>query len=123
MPLQTVMIYKMENTHNLKEICKNQLDYICLNSSCHGGNWAMKIKSTKLRILLQILFLIFQFGLFGAVIQIFLLEPFEMTTNQHYITNDGSYPNVTLCNHRIFDKATTEGLYIFTKIEAFFYFR
>ena len=54
---------------NFKAVCKRHLDYICLNSSCHGANWAMKIESTKLKVFLQVFAIVLQFCMFGAFIQ------------------------------------------------------
>ena len=100
-----------ETYYNFKAVCKRHLDYICLNSSCHGANWAMKIESTKLKVFLQIFAIFLQFCIFGAFIQLVFLRPIEVQVKQEFTINDGSFPNVTICSHRIFDKKKIAGLF------------
>ena len=100
-----------ETYHNFKAVCKRHLDYICLNSSCHGANWAMKIESTKLKVFLQIFAILLQFCILGAFIQLVFLRPIEMQVKQEFPINDGSFPNVTICSHRMFDKKRIAGLF------------
>ena len=78
-------------------------DYICLNTSCHGGNWAMKITSTKLKIFCQFWVIFFSCCMVGAVILTFLY-PEQPITIFTWKENDGSFPNITLCSNRIFDE-------------------
>ena len=101
-----------ETYHNFKAVCKRHLDYVCLNSTCHGANWAMKIESTKLKVFLQIFAIILQFGIFGAFIQLVFIRPFDMQVKQDFPINDGSFPNVTICSHRMFDKKRMTGLFL-----------
>jgi hypothetical protein len=100
-----------ETYHSLKEVCKRHLDYICLNSSCHGANWAMKIQSIKLKVFLQILAIILQFLLLASFIQVLFVEQLEITNKQSWEDNDGSFPNVTICSQRIFDKTKITGCF------------
>ena len=107
---KTVQI--MSETYcNFKAVCKRHLDYICLNSSCHGANWAMKIESTKLKVFLQIFAILLQFCILGAFIQLVFFGSFNMQVKQEFPTNDGSFPNVTICSHRMFDKKRITGLF------------
>ena len=98
-----------ETYHNFKAVCKRHLDYICLNSSCHGANWAMKIQSIKLKVFLQIFAIILQFIMFASFIQVLFVEQLEITNKQWWDDNDGSFPNVTICSRRIFDKTKITG--------------
>ena len=106
-----------ENSPSFKEVCARYLDYICLNTSCHGGNWAMKITSTKLKIFCQFWVIFFSCCMVGAVILTFLY-PEQPITNFTWKENDGSFPNITVCSNRIFDMAKVQGL-LLTK--SFFY--
>ena len=127
--LESRLVPKMkEIPKSLKVTCQRYLDYICQNSSCHGGNWAMKIKSTKLKIILQIIAILLQCLMLLAFIYALFVREVEVTNWQIWDKNDGSFPNLTICNHRIFDKRKTEGLHISFflnsrsnfEIEAFF---
>ena len=111
--LESRLVPKMkEIPKSLKVTCQRYLDYICQNSSCHGGNWAMKIKSTKLKIVLQIIAILLQCLMLFAFIYALFVRDVEVTNWQIWDKNDGSFPNLTICNHRIFDKRKTEGLHI-----------
>ena len=44
-------------------------------------------------------------------VQLVFLRPFEMQVKQDFPINDGSFPNVTLCSHRMFDKKRIAGLF------------
>ena len=98
-----------ENSPSFKQVCARYLDYICLNTSCHGGNWAMKITSTKLKIFFQFWIIFFSGCMVGAIILRFL-SPEQPITILHWKENDGSFPNITLCSNRIFDMAKVQGL-------------
>ena len=81
----------------------------------------MKIKSTKLKIVLQIIAILLQCLMLLAFIYALFVREVEVTNWQIWDKNDGSFPNLTICNHRIFDKGKTEGLHIafFFDIKAF----
>ena len=72
----------------------------------------MKIKSTKLKIVLQIIAILLQCLMLLAFIYALFVKEVEVTNWQIWDKNDGSFPNLTICNHRIFDKRKTEGLHI-----------
>ena len=73
----------------------------------------MKIKSTKLKIVLQIIAILLQCLMLLAFIYALFVREVEVTNWQIWDKNDGSFPNLTICNHRIFDKRKTEGLHKF----------
>jgi hypothetical protein len=99
-----------ENSPSFKQVCARYLDYICLNTSCHGGNWAMKITSTKLRIFFQFWVIFFSSCMVGAII-LRLLAPDPILTKMEWTENDGTFPNITLCSNRIFDMAKVQGVF------------
>ena len=104
----------MEDTqYSLIEAWKRLLDYICSNSSCHGGNWAMKLESSLFRILYQIVVLLTQCIMLCCVVYTLFFDELETTSIVKTVYNDSRIPNITLCNHRMFDKKKTEGFYIF----------
>lgn len=55
----------MEGTNTLEDNLRGYSEYVCQNLSCHGGNWASKIRSGKLKTFYLIVFL----GLQGIVFQ------------------------------------------------------
>ena len=99
-----------QKSFNFKESCQNYLDFFCQNTSCHGGNWAMKAKSPKLKITLQIILMLIQILMLAVVIRIFFFRVVQPTFYLDYIPNNGTFPNVTICNHRMFDLAKSQGL-------------
>ena len=99
-----------ENFLSFKESCNRYLDFICLNTSCHGGNWAMKAKSTKLKTILQIMFILFQFFMLSQVIRVFFFRPIQPIPLKQILPNNGIFPNVTICNQRMFDLAKSKGV-------------
>ena len=99
-----------KNSYTFKESFSRYLDFICLNMSSHGGNWAMKPKSAKLKLVLQMMIITFQFLMLAAIIEQFLLYRMQPFERKRFFHNDGTFPNVTLCNHRMFDLAKTKGL-------------
>ena len=56
----------MEGTNTLEDTLRGYSEYVCQNLSCHGGNWASKIRSGKLKtfyliVLLGIQSIVFQY--------------------------------------------------------------
>ena len=101
----------MEDTqYSLIEAWKRLLDYICSNSSCHGGNWAMKLKSSLLKISYQIIVLLAQVFMFSSVIFTLFFEKLEPTYTYKHYQNSGTFPNLIICNHQMFDKAKVQGM-------------
>ena len=110
--LSTTQMAKMKRkSPSFLEACNRYLDFICLNTSCHGGNWAMKVKSTKLKILMQFFVIFFACSMLGAVI-LQILTPPHPIFQETWKENDGTFPNVTLCSNRIFDKEKVQGLFV-----------
>ena len=101
-----------ENSPSFKQVCARYLDYICLNTSCHGGNWAMKITSTKLRVFFQFWVIFVSCSMVGAVILQFL-TPTPLLETETWRENDGKFPNITICSNRIFDEKKVQGLFLF----------
>ena len=122
----------MERSNTLEETCRGYSEYVCQNLSCHGGNWASKIRSGKLKALYLIILLGFQSYVFNYIItslwtfwsgnlmkieecflnffsKIMSLKPFS-TGARHvsatYFKERSEfipYPRITVCNPRMFD--------------------
>ena len=58
----------MERTNTLEDTLRGYSEYVCQNLSCHGGNWASKIRSGKLKALYLIVLLGFQSWVFNYII-------------------------------------------------------
>ena len=96
-------------TNSIKKALKDHLDYICENTSCHGGNWALKTPSRWLKSKIQLLLCILQVFLVLTVIAPFIYErPISSSTKWKMI--HGHFPNVTVCNSRWFSKASMKGI-------------
>ena len=59
----------MEGTNTLEDTLRGYSEYVCQNLSCHGGNWASKIRSGKLKALYLIILLGFQAYVFNYIIR------------------------------------------------------
>ena len=70
----------------------------------------MKAKSPKLKATLQIMLMLIQIFMLAVVIKFICfreIQPFHVT---RFKQNNGTFPNVTLCNHRMFDLVKSQGL-------------
>ena len=54
---------------NLQDKLRAYVEYICQNVSCHGGNWAFKIRSGKLKSCYLLVMVGFQFFVMSVVLQ------------------------------------------------------
>ena len=72
----------------------------------------MKAKSPKLKIMLQIILMLIQLLMLTVVIRIFFFRVVQPTFYLDHVHNNGTFPNVTICNHRMFDLARSQGLYL-----------
>ena len=116
----------MERTNTLEDTLRGFSEYVCQNLSCHGGNWASKIRSGKLKALYLIILLGFQAYVFNYIIRNlwtfwsgnviksvkqFLLTNQEFSTGTRHVSatyfKERSefipYPRITVCNPRMFD--------------------
>ena len=105
------------NSNGFKKSCMKYLDFICENTSCHGGHWALKAKSSILKIFFQMLHITLQFFMLGLVIRLFFFRPIDPYMSTDYIESNGTFPKVTICSHRMFDLKKSKGLYPFLWIE------
>ena len=88
----------------------NYLEFMCANTSTHGGNWLSKVKGTKLKTL-------YVFGILslqGTIFYIFLTGLFSpdpnVYTSTDWISDENlTFPYVTVCNPRMFEKRKVEG--------------
>ena len=85
-------------------------EYFSKNSSCHGGNWIVKIQNFKIKsALLLCLFLLQSFLCLVIGYKIFFEER-EIRTKMDWKKGETfSLPFMTVCNPRHFDRKTVEG--------------
>ena len=95
-------------------LIKNHLDFICSNSTCHGGNWALKISSERLKLIFQTFIIVAQIIFLCSLIHATVFHPVEVESSINW-QDDGNkvFPKITICNQRIFDAYETEGNYDF----------
>ena len=109
-----------QETYSLKRALKNHLDFICENSSCHGGNWALKTPSRWLKSIIQLGLFFLQIFLFLVVVAPFFVDK-SIHSSTRWERNDESYPNITICNSRMFSKAKMKGLYLISMYHSFIF--
>ena len=74
------------------------------NSSCHGGNWILKLQDLKTKSAASLfIFLLQSFVIFLLLHSLFVVEK-DFTTSIQWNNEDLVYPNITICNPRLFDK-------------------
>ncbi len=88
----------------------NYFDFMCANTSTHGGNWLVMIRDSRLKSL----YLLGILGLQGVIFYIFVNA--LVSTDSKVLTSisweaGGSilFPYVTVCNPRIFSKPKVDG--------------
>ena len=88
------------------------LDYfenMLQNVSCHGGNWVKKCYDPKVKSLCIFIMVCFQAAVFVTIIWQLCLHQKDFTTSMIINNEEGlAYPNITICNPRLFDRALVE---------------
>ena len=102
----------MSRRQELFQSCESYFEYFCVNSSCHAGNWFIKVKSPKCKkFLLFILFLMQAVLCLSVINTIFFNEDkyakYCYDYDEEEVTRE--LPFVTVCNPRIFDREKTKG--------------
>ena len=99
-----------------------QIENMLENSSCHGGNWVLKFKSFKTKSAGSLLlFLLQSLVIFVLLYELCVVEK-DFATSIQWQNEDLIYPNITICNPRLFDKDTVRKLNLTDELLAYIYF-
>ena len=86
--------------------------YFLQNTSCHGGNWVQKVKNAKVKYFATWILLDFQIAVIIAILWSIFFSEKDFTTSMAWENEDELlYPNITICNPRLFDRSTVESTY------------
>jgi hypothetical protein len=104
------------NNNNNNVSVWQYLEYMCANTSCHGGNWFSKIPSRKMQILFMLLIVTLQFAtIVNFTFTVFINPDVTINTVTKYIPQENvTFPKVTICNPRMYSLKKTEGTYFIT---------
>ena len=92
------------------------------NSSCHGGNWVLKLKSFKTKSAGSLLiFLLQSLVVFVLLYQLCIVEK-DFTTSIQWQNENLTFPNITICNPRLFDKEKVQSLNLTDELLAYIFF-
>ena len=92
------------------------------NSSCHGGNWVLKLRSLKGKSAGSLLiFLLQSLVIFVLLYQLCIVEK-DFSTSIQWQNEDLIYPNITICNPKLFDKDRVRSLNLTDELLAYIYF-
>ena len=86
-----------------------KIEYILQNSSCHGGNWVMKLSNPKIKSALSFLVFVFQLIIFYIIITKIFVPPGSFSTALMWDSDPLIFPSMTICNPRLYDKKKVEG--------------
>ena len=86
-----------------------RMEYILQNSSCHGGNWVMKLSNSKIKSAGSFLVFVFQFIIFYVIITKIFVPSGKFSTTLLWDSEPLIFPNMTICNPRLYDKKKVEG--------------
>ena len=86
-----------------------KMEYILQNSSCHGGNWVMKLSNPKIKSALSFLIFVFQLIMFYIIITKIFVPSGKFSTTLLWDSEPLIFPNITICNPRLYDKKKVEG--------------
>ena len=87
-------------------------EYMLQNTSCHGGNWVLKFTNVKAKSMAASLLLTFQIAVIAAILWSIFFSKKDFTTSMAWENEeDLLYPNITICNPRLFDRSIVEGEY------------
>ena len=112
MTLQATPIFKVVchcsslslNMTSYKDQVMCHIESMMENSSCHGGNWILKLQDLKTKSAASLLlFLLQSFVIFLLLHSLFVVQK-DFTTSIQWNNEDLVYPNITICNPRLFDK-------------------
>ena len=97
------------------------MEYILQNSSCHGGNWVMKLTNPKIKSAGTLIVFALQFILLTAVLNMIFYPKNSLSTSLLWDTEELIFPNMTICNPRIFDKEKVDELGLTDELLAYLY--
>ena len=101
---------------NFSSAMWSKIEYILQNTSCHGGNWVMKWSNPKLKSIGIIIAFSLQVWTFWYVFYQ-LTSPIEDFNTSIQLQNENMYfPNVTICNPRLYDRKKVEGKIVLLRV-------
>ena len=86
-----------------------RMEYILQNSSCHGGNWVMKLSNSKIKTAGTVLVFFFQLVTFYIITSMIFGPTVDFSTSLLWDSEEIIFPNITICNPRIYDRKKVQG--------------
>ena len=95
-------------------IISEYFEWVFANTSTHGGNWFAKIQNVKLKIIFGIAILTLQITMLVVFVGSLFKEKVDIYTVTDWNTDivNIDFPNITVCNPRMFDVQKVEGAFI-----------
>ena len=95
---------------SVRENMFNYFEFFCANTSTHGGNWLSKIHSGGGKVLFLILLTLMQITMVALFTRSLFSENKDIYTMTEWDTSaNKQYPNITVCNPRMFDRQKVQG--------------
>ena len=98
-----------------------RIEYILQNSSCHGGNWVNKWQNVNIKSVGTITVFCMQISLIYFIIFKLTNTETDVSTSFQWENKALLYPNITICNPRLFDKQKVKEMNLSDELLAYLY--
>ena len=98
-----------------------RIEYILQNSSCHGGNWVNKWQNVNIKSIGTITVFCMQIALIYYIILRLSSTNYDVSTSFQWENKDLLYPNITICNPRLFDRQKVKEMNLTDELLAYLY--
>ena len=100
-------------TQSFKKELLAFFEHMLQNVSCHGGNWVKKCFNPKVKSLCIFIMVCFQTIVFVTIFWQLCHHHKDFSTSLQWSNEENlMYPNITICNPRLFDKEKVDSKYI-----------
>ena len=102
-------------TQSFKKELLAYFEHMLQNVSCHGGNWVKKCYNPKVKSLCIFIMVCFQTIVFVTIFWQLCHFHKDFSTSLQWSNEEKLvYPNITICNPRLFDKEKVDSKYFKT---------
>ena len=99
-------------TQSFKKELLAFFEHMLQNVSCHGGNWVKKCFNPKVKSLCIFIMVCFQTIVFVTIFWQLCHHHKDFSTSLQWSNEENLlYPNITICNPRLFDKEKVDSKY------------
>ena len=100
-------------TQSFKKELLAFFEHMLQNVSCHGGNWVKKCFNPKVKSLCIFIMVCFQTIVFVTIFWQLCHHHKDFSTSLQWSNEENlMYPNITICNPRLFNKEKVDSKYI-----------